>query len=94
MNNNNNKNNKKLKIFILIILIFINYRFFTQMYKKNITVIDISGGLMGKRGPEKFIRGLNETFPYNTYNTRNRRFISSKAILPNNRTIIYIYYIQ
>ena len=49
---------------------------------------------MGKRGPEKFIRGLNETFPYNTYNTRNRRFISSKAILPNNRTIIYIYYIQ
>ena len=72
--------NKK-KIFIFIILILINYRFFYANVKTIIIEIDISGGITGERGPAKFIKGLNETLPYNT---RNCRFIPSKRILPNN----------
>ena len=73
----NNKNNKKIIIFIILILI--NFIFFYANIKKIIIEIDLSGGLIGEGGPAKFVRGLNETLPYNT---RNCRFISSKIILP------------
>ena len=72
--------NKK-KIFIFILLILINYRFFYANLKTIIIEIDISGGIIGERGPAKFIKGLNETLPYNT---RNCRFIPSERILPIN----------
>ena len=80
--------NKK-KIFIFIILILINYRFFYANIKTIIIEIDVSGGITGERGPAKFIKGLNETLPYNT---RNCRFISSKRILPNNLMIFIIFF--
>ena len=58
----NNKNNKKIIIFIFIL---INFRFFYANIKKIIIEIDLSGGLIGEGGPAKFVRGLNETLPYN-----------------------------
>ena len=79
----NNKNNKKIIIFIFIL---INFRFFYANIKKIIIEIDLSGGLIGEGGPAKFVRGLNETLPYNT---RNCRFISSKRISTNNLDIFF-----
>lgn len=80
------KNKNNIKIIIFIILILINFRFFYTNIKKIIIEIDLSGGFIGEGGPAKFVRGLNETLPYNT---RNCRFISSKKILPNNLDILF-----
>jgi len=59
-----------------------NVRYFQYNIKKITIQIDISGGLRGEEGPANFVRGLNQTLPYNT---KNCRFISSKYIYPFNR---------
>ena len=80
-----NKNNKKIIIFIILILI--NFRFFYTNIKKIIIEIDLSGGLIGEGGPAKFVRGLNETLPYNIEIVD--LFLQKKYCL-----IILIYYFQ
>lgn len=56
--------------------------FFYDNKRETILIeVDISGRLIGQHGPVKFVQGINDILPYNTYKCR---FISSKTIYPIN----------
>lgn len=93
------KRKYKYYLISLLFIFFINYQinnnrlvFFEPNFlkKKNKIIMIVLSGINGERGPANFIKGINETLPYNS---KKCSFISSQNIFPNRgfSKLNYIY---